>query len=109
MTHTPGPWKAVPNPMRSDGYFVVRDGAPQYYVGVADLSGKPIEQLPPAVIPMQVPEADAHLIAAAPDLLAACRAFVIAHEQSLQLEKTDVALRLARAAILKAEGKAGQA
>lgn len=39
------------------------------------------------------------------DLLAACRAFVEAWEKSLQLEKTDVALRMAKAAIAKAEGR----
>ena len=42
---------------------------------------------------------------AAPDLLNACKAFVEAWERSLQLEKTDVALRLAKAAIERAEGR----
>ena len=36
------------------------------------------------------------------DLLAACEAFVEAHEKSHQLEKTDIALRLAIAAIAAA-------
>ena len=39
---------------------------------------------------------------AAPALLAACEAFVRAWEKSLQLEKTDVALRMAKAAIAAA-------
>ena len=43
------------------------------------------------------------LIAAAPCLLAACKAFVEAWEKSLQLEKTDVALRMAKKAIEKAQ------
>ena len=43
------------------------------------------------------------LIAAAPCLLAACKAFVEAWEKSLQLEKTDVALRMAKEAIEKAQ------
>lgn len=46
---------------------------------------------------------DGVLMAAVPDLLAACKAFVTAWEQSHQLEKTDIALRLAKAAIEKAE------
>lgn len=41
---------------------------------------------------------------AAPDLLAACKAFVEAYERSLQLVKTDVALRMAKQAIEKAQG-----
>lgn len=45
----------------------------------------------------------ASLFAAAPDLLRACKAFVEAHDKSLQLEKTDQALALAKAAIEKAE------
>ena len=49
--------------------------------------------------------ANAHLIAAAPDLLEACMAFVTAHEKSHQLEKTDVALRMCKKAIDKAKGK----
>ena len=43
-------------------------------------------------------------IAATPELLEACEAFVEAWEKSLQLEKTDVALRMAKAAIRKAKG-----
>jgi hypothetical protein len=68
VTHTPGPWKAVPNPMRDDGWFVIRDMPAQPYPGQSQYM-----QMPPAVIPMQVPEADARLIAAAPDLLTAAR------------------------------------
>jgi hypothetical protein len=49
-------------------------------------------------------DANARLIAAAPDLYAACMAFIEAWEKSLQLEKTDVALQLAKAATAKARG-----
>ena len=48
---------------------------------------------------------DTVLIAAAPDLLAACEACVEAWDKTLQLEKTDVALVLAKTAITKAKGK----
>jgi len=56
-------------------------------------------------IPAQPTEGEANtkLIAAAPDLLAACEAFVEAWEKSLQLEKTDVALTMAKAAIARAQ------
>ena len=40
---------------------------------------------------------------AAPELLAACKAFVEAWEKSHQLEKTDVALKMAKEAIALAE------
>lgn len=50
-------------------------------------------------------EGDARLIAAAPQLLAACQAFVAAWEKSGQLEKTDVALRMARQALAAATGQ----
>ncbi len=48
-------------------------------------------------------DAQDRLDAAAPELLAACKAFVEAWEKSHQLEKTDVALGMARAAIAHAE------
>lgn len=50
----------------------------------------------------EVTAANAQLMIAAPDLFAACQAFVTAWDKCLQLEKTDEALRLARAAIAKA-------
>lgn len=49
---------------------------------------------------------DAALIAAAPQMLEALESFVTAHERCLQLEKTDVALRMAKAAIAAARGEA---
>lgn len=42
----------------------------------------------------------------AAELLAACEAFITAWEKSLQLEKTDVALRMAKLARAKARGTA---
>lgn len=50
-------------------------------------------------------ESRARLRDGAPELLEALKAFIVAWDKSLQLEKTDVALKLARAAIAKAEGK----
>lgn len=45
------------------------------------------------------------LLAAAPDLLAACKAFVETWSRTNQREKLDVARRMAEAAIEKAEGE----
>ncbi len=47
----------------------------------------------------ELAEQYAQLFIAAPALLATCEAFVEAWEKSLQLEKTDVALRMAKQAI----------
>ena len=66
-------WKAVKNPMRNDGYFVVVDGPQTYYTGVLDADSLPIPQLAPAVLPGQLTREDALLIAAAPELLAVCQ------------------------------------
>lgn len=52
--------------------------------------------------------ANCQLITAAPDLLLACKAFVEAWKKSHQLEKTDIALRMAEAAIEKAEARPGR-
>ena len=84
---TPGPWhmwKTVA------GEFAV-DAASVTVGRINDLSDETM--------------ANARLIAAAPEMYEALKAFVAAHEKSLQLEKTDVALRLSKAAIAKAEGK----
>lgn len=51
-----------------------------------------------------VGKADARLIAAAPDMFEALEEFVEAWDKSLQLEKTDVALTKARAALELAGG-----
>jgi len=70
-----GPWKCVPNPMRSDGWFVVRDVPPEPYPDAHGLDGKPMMQLPPGVgIGVQMPFNIAEFIACArqdvPGLLA---------------------------------------
>lgn len=82
MQHTKGPWK-------SKGVYIY----------------PPEDDKPIGAIVGQHREASANLklMTAAPDLLAACRAFVEAYERSLQLEKTDVALRMAKEAIEKAQ------
>lgn len=85
--HTPGPWRT--SPCSSGGLYVLRGklGDPQYSIQI-------------------YPEQDAHLVAAAPDLLAVA-------EQIVEREKAagsmavddDMLLEMARAAIAKAKGE----
>ena len=100
MRHTPGSW------ILTDYYYPNN-------IDVATDSGRLIATIecPPTAPEYDIPdgsrsecEANALLIAAAPELLAACEAFVEAWEKSLQLEKTDVALRMAKSAIADAKG-----
>lgn len=60
---TKGPWHAERNPMRFDGWFVLRERGVSEEPAYAG-------QLKPAVIPVQLPHNDAALIAAAPTDLA---------------------------------------
>lgn len=62
---TPGPWKTVQNPMRSDGLFVMIDAPQEYYEGVSDINGNRMPRLPDAVVPCQVDHDSARYIAAA--------------------------------------------
>ena len=78
---TPGPWKLT----EFDQGFIV-----------SDKNGELVETV-------YAGEPNACLIAAAPEMYEALKAFVEAYEKSLQLEKTDVALRLAKAALSKAQ------
>lgn len=98
MSHTPGPWRVKrrwsnnceivpritcnPDDDRACGWIADIIGAP--YLGHEST-------LPNAM-----------LIAAAPDLLAACRHFVEVYRRSAQLEKCDLACIEAEAAIEKA-------
>tara|TARA_S200002703_G_scaffold123010_1_gene108940 strand:+ start:24 stop:323 length:300 start_codon:yes stop_codon:yes gene_type:complete len=94
--HTQGPWK-VSN--RFDIYEIGKYGFSGTYIGTTCGNA----ELPESI--KQIDEANAKLIAAAPDLLEACKLFVMAWEKSLQLEKTDIALSAAKYAIKKAEGE----
>ena len=104
MSHTPGPWHyAEPNkshqrPMvwrDSDGYLI------------ADCSGA-------TVVGYDEAKANARLIAAAPDLLAACRALCAAYDNGeaiggeMAWEQVDDSWALAKDAIAKAEGSPGR-
>lgn len=88
--HTPGPWEV---------WQLAEDSDPE---GRRIITADEGETEVCGIVPH---EADAILIAAAPELLEACQAFVTAYEKPHQLEKTDTALRLAKAAIAKANGE----
>ena len=91
--HTPGSWIVDGTTLRPYSKLRVYD---QDGFMVADCDGQHLDN---------VAEANARLIAATPLLLEACKAFVAAYEKSLQLEKTDMAVRMARIAIEAAEGE----
>lgn len=88
-THTPGPWRVV-----SAGFMCADEVAAgfdkhhtiKYYV-----------ELP---VPSRISAHNARLIAAAPDLLAACEAF----EAANTVDECQAAFDLTRAAIAKAKG-----
>ena len=87
--HTPGPWRL--------GYTALPDGRPCPFItsddGLRTLA---------SVIPHEGYEANAILFAAAPELLAALRAAVLAGEW---VDQPPAWVEQARAAIAKAEGK----
>jgi hypothetical protein len=107
--HTPGPW-AVEN--GSDrtlwvGAPRVPDHAERYGLHTI-ITGIDIECLTPEARAIKV--ANAHLIAAAPDLLAACEAFVEAEHAAIldgqrAFGKYVDAIDAAKAAIAKARGQ----
>ena len=76
--HMPLPWKAVPNPMRDDGYFVLQDIEVEPIPGISTLKGQPIRSLPPGMGMNQTSKANAEFIVNAvnshDDLLEACGA-----------------------------------
>ncbi len=102
--HTPGPWAVVIDKQGGDWKYNIRTSAPHNPAGGL---GKHIASVNPL---MQARgENNAALIAAAPDLLAACKAVEDAWtggESGDWRGALDLALGMARAAIAKAEGGA---
>lgn len=86
VKHTPGPWSAEESP--ESEYFDVKVHMSRGYLGVATYNSR----------------ADANLIAAAPDMLAALRG-VLAHMEARGLDTYGAGeFAFVRAAIAKAEG-----
>jgi len=93
-THTPGPWTHTPSREHTNPNTTRRDI-------VAD------SQFGPAFIAGDVSQADARLIASAPDLLSALEG-MLEHADMGEIhdEETLCAVNAARAAIAKAKGEA---
>lgn len=92
--HTPGPWVARAEPFE--------DGRPYYWI---DLAGGSIDYdtKTGGGVSGLIHDADAHLIVAAPDLLAACKGLLAVYEYTADLPEGHPIL-VARAAVAKAEG-----
>lgn len=107
MSHTPGPWTVAE--LREDGAIIRTGGryeirTPAWDVATYIPQSGPIRKL-----------GDAHLIAAAPDLLAACKALISSLVEGwpppdwddnhlLMIQATAGDIREARAAIAEAKG-----
>ncbi len=93
-TYTQGPWKILTATSHSRGVF----GGPHDSLIATVQSGAGLN------VPTEI-DANAHLIAAAPDLFDACRAFVEWYNVDSTEQKRDDAFYAAQAALAKAEGR----
>ena len=92
--HTPGPWRLCP--AAHPGEFEVRDAASSGgYAPIAKIKGDKRSTLSQAA-------SNAHLISAAPDLLASCIELLSCIQPARDWDEA----KRARAAIKKAEGRA---
>ena len=95
-THTPGFWEAKKNILNH--WFVIAPRASGFDIGITDLTPVPTEGSA---------ESNARLIAAAPELLEACKIVLdlcYEEESHLMMEEPPY-LKLIRKAIAKAEGR----
>ena len=100
--HTPGPWVLKPARSIVGGWAVWAEYEPGKHCQVADIEPWPND---PDTAPES--EANARLIAAAPDLLAACEALIDADSYDLKSLLDDALpaiIEQARVAIAKAKG-----
>ena len=96
VVHTPGPWIVHGGPGRLHHYLAVIDSIP-------DVDGKVVANcICHVATTNEDSDANSRLIAAAPDLLAACKRYLDAMDRYGHPDKTD---RLMRAAIEKATGE----
>lgn len=103
--HTPGPWTFSQSAQYGDTRFYVAqaDGAPYtpHYSDVATLIAETVNDERKSI-----QEANARLIAAAPELLDALRYVVAVYDKGTCGSTVEMAFDRARAAIAKAEGQA---
>lgn len=97
--HTPGPWRIV---RTEDGFYFVEHGrmGDPAYLSVACIHGRQSYGKPRRPMPLQNAEADAKLISAAPEMLAALR-YVRDRIETGQ----DLGMGVVLEAIAKAEGR----
>lgn len=94
FSHTPGPWQIHNNVGRKGGLGIVADGAPCVIACMSNVKAWPVEA-----------EANARLIAAAPDLLEACRMAYRFYRQFNRLSNNeDEIFQAVKQAIRKATG-----
>ena len=96
MNHTPGPWAAMPSRVSTLEWVICADpGSPILRVRSLCAAGK--------VVPHGESEGNARLVAAAPDLLQALRDLLQVIEHDQLIPESVSYMRLARAAMAKAE------
>lgn len=106
MGHTPGPWQ-ISKANCESGYVaidsLVKHGSRDAFYALAQVAVAEFDDEEEQVsVPCEEGAANARLIAAAPELLEACKAIAGVYEGH---EDVPLYVRRARAAILKAEGK----
>jgi hypothetical protein len=98
--HTPGPWVLRPNP--GDGIVSEHGGSDGYPHTIGTVGGYLIANVCQQAAET---EANARLIAAAPDLLAALKTIAESWERGFNLDEWRDAMDDAHSAIAKAEGR----
>lgn len=99
--HTPGPWQVWYGGLDGDTYFTIGS---KY----GDVSGVVCDYAVPSPRPSAEVRANARLIAAAPDLLAACQA-ALPYVEQMPWPAPERVVDAVRAAVAKATGQGGAA
>jgi len=92
--HTPGPWKAVEAPYNPKGWLWVQNGPGALLADVHQNKN----------IPLDARNANARLMAAAPDLLEACKAVLAAHPMPHGINERRGVMAVVETAVAKALG-----